>query len=154
MGNLLYYRFMNPAVVAPDGFDIVDISAGMTLHPDHRRSLGSIAKVLQHAAAHKAFDGENAHLCGLNQYLEDTHNKFRLAPGWHREWEGAPSQWQFFWGLTKEVLLCRRFISAACCVPEPEERFNVDEYSDMVAVAKPVIYITVGELINTHKVRA
>ncbi|XP_075580361.1 ras GTPase-activating-like protein IQGAP3 [Pelecanus crispus] len=121
VGNLLYYRFMNPAVVAPDGFDIVDISAGVTLHPDHRRSLGSIAKVLQHAAARKAFDGENAHLCGVNQYLEDTHNKFR------------------------------RFISAACCVPEPEERFNVDEYSEMVAVAKPVIYITVGELINTHK---
>ncbi|KAF1475936.1 Ras GTPase-activating-like protein IQGAP3, partial [Megadyptes antipodes antipodes] len=121
VGNLLYYRFMNPAVVAPDGFDIVDISAGVTLHPDHRRNLGSIAKVLQHAAARKAFDGENVHLCGVNQYLEDTHNKFR------------------------------RFISAACCVPEPEERFNVDEYSEMVAMAKPVIYITVGELINTHK---
>ncbi|NXU83382.1 IQGA3 protein, partial [Xiphorhynchus elegans] len=121
VGNLLYYRFMNPAVVAPDGFDIVDMSAGATLHPDQRRSLGSIAKVLQHAAARKAFDGENAHLCGVNQYLEDTHNKFR------------------------------RFISSACCVPEPEERFNVDEYSEMVAVAKPVIYITVGELINTHK---
>ncbi|NXE41715.1 IQGA3 protein, partial [Ptilorrhoa leucosticta] len=121
VGNLLYYRFMNPAVVAPDGFDIVDMSAGAALHPDHRRSLGSIANVLQHAAAHKAFEGESAHLCGLNQYLEDTHNKFR------------------------------RFISAACCVPEPEERFNMDEYSEMVAVAKPVIYITVGELINTHK---
>ncbi|KAM9214774.1 ras GTPase-activating-like protein IQGAP3 [Leptosomus discolor] len=121
VGNLLYYRFMNPAVVAPDGFDIVDISAGVTLHPDHRRSLGSIAKVLQHAAARKVFNGENAHLCRVNQYLEDTHHKFR------------------------------RFLSAACCVPEPEERFNVDEYSEMVAVAKPVIYITVGELINTHK---
>ncbi|NXL68174.1 IQGA2 protein, partial [Chordeiles acutipennis] len=121
VGNLLYYRFMNPAVVAPDGFDIVDISAGVTLHPDHRRNLGSIAKVLQHAAARKAFDGENAHLCGVNQYLEETHSKFR------------------------------RFISAACCVPEPEERFNVDEYSELVAMAKPVIYITVGELINTHK---
>ncbi|XP_069734794.1 ras GTPase-activating-like protein IQGAP3 [Phaenicophaeus curvirostris] len=121
VGNLLYYRFMNPAVVAPDGFDIVDISAGVTLHPDQRRSLGSIAKVLQHAAARRPFEGENAHLCGVNQYLEDTHHKFR------------------------------RFISAACCVPEPEERFNVDEYSEMVVVAKPVIYITVGELINTHK---
>ncbi|XP_055552536.1 LOW QUALITY PROTEIN: ras GTPase-activating-like protein IQGAP3 [Falco cherrug] len=121
VGNLLYYRFMNPAVVAPDGFDIVDISAGVTLHPDHRRNLGSIAKVLQHAAARKAFEGDNSHLCGVNQYLEDTHHKFR------------------------------RFISAACCVPGPEERFNVDEYSEMVAVAKPVIYITVGELINTHK---
>ncbi|XP_050183784.1 ras GTPase-activating-like protein IQGAP3 [Myiozetetes cayanensis] len=121
VGNLLYYRFMNPAVVAPDGFDVVDISAGATLPPEQRRSLGSIAKVLQHAAARKAFDRDNAHLCGVNQYLEDTHSKFR------------------------------RFISAACCVPEPEERFNVDEYSEMVAVAKPVIYITVGELINTHK---
>ncbi|XP_066194109.1 ras GTPase-activating-like protein IQGAP3 [Sylvia atricapilla] len=121
VGNLLYYRFMNPAIVAPDGFAIVDVSAGAALHPDQRRSLGSIAKVLQHAAACKAFEGESAHLCGLNQYLENTHNKFR------------------------------RFISAACCVPEPEERFNMDEYSEMVAVAKPVIYITVGELINTHK---
>ncbi|NXA75193.1 IQGA3 protein, partial [Thryothorus ludovicianus] len=121
VGNLLYYRFMNPAVVAPDGFDIVDISAGVALSPDQRRSLGSIARVLQHAAAHKAFEGDSAHLCGVNQYLEDTHNKFR------------------------------RFISAACCVPEPEERFNMDEYSEMVAVAKPVIYITLGELINTHK---
>ncbi|NXU97019.1 IQGA3 protein, partial [Cettia cetti] len=121
VGNLLYYRFMNPAVVAPDGFAIVDVSAGAALHPDQRRSLGSIAKVLQHAAARKAFEGECAHLCVVNQYLEDTHIKFR------------------------------RFISAACCVSEPEERFNMDEYSEMVAVAKPVIYITVGELINTHK---
>ncbi|KAM8794488.1 ras GTPase-activating-like protein IQGAP3 [Eudromia elegans] len=121
VGNLLYYRFMNPAVVAPDGFDIVDISAGVALHPEHRRNLGSIAKVLQHAAARKAFDGENAHLHAVNRYLEETHEQFR------------------------------EFISAACCVPEPEERFNMDEYSEMVAVAKPVIYITVGELINTHK---
>uniref|UniRef100_A0A8B9V7I7 IQ motif containing GTPase activating protein 3 n=1 Tax=Anas zonorhyncha TaxID=75864 RepID=A0A8B9V7I7_9AVES len=121
VGNLLYYRFMNPAVVAPDGFDIVDISAGATLHPEQRRSLGSVAKVLQHAAARKVFEGENSHLCGVNRYLEDTHAKFR------------------------------RFIAAACRVPEPEERFNVDEYSELVAVAKPVIYITIGELIDTHK---
>ncbi|XP_065516178.1 ras GTPase-activating-like protein IQGAP3 [Lathamus discolor] len=121
VGNLLYYRYMNPAVVAPDGFDIVDLCAGASLHPEQRRSLGSIAKVLQHAAARKPFDGDTAHLCGINRYLEETHQRFR------------------------------RFISAACCVPEPEERFNMDEYSEMVAVAKPVIYITLGELINTHK---
>lgn len=142
---------MNPAVVAPDGFDIVDISAGVTLHPDHRRSLGSIAKVLQHAAARKAFDGENAHLCGVNRYLEDTYHKFRWALGWHWAGRAAGGRWKGL-GLTAEVLPPRRFIAAACCVPEPEERFNVDEYSEMVAVAKPVIYITVGELINTHKV--
>uniref|UniRef100_A0A674K8L9 IQ motif containing GTPase activating protein 3 n=1 Tax=Terrapene triunguis TaxID=2587831 RepID=A0A674K8L9_9SAUR len=121
VGNLLYYRFMNPAVVAPDGFDIVDISAGVALHPEHRRNLGSIAKILQHAAANKMFEGENGHLRVVNQYLEETHSKFR------------------------------KFICAACSVPEPEERFNVDEYSEMVAVAKPVVYITAAEIINTHK---
>lgn len=151
MGNLLYYRFMNPAVVAPDGFDIVDISAGATLHPEQRRSLGSVAKVLQHAAARKVFEGENSHLCGVNRYLEDTHAKFRWVLGWHRGVRGGG-------GVLVAAVLSpwsrRRFIAAACRVPEPEERFNVDEYSELVAVAKPVIYITVGELIDTHKVRA
>lgn len=84
---------MNPAVVAPDGFDIVDISAGATLHPEQRRSLGSVAKVLQHAAARKVFEGENSHLCGVNRYLEDTHAKFRwvlgTAPGCE-EWQWCP----------------------------------------------------------------
>lgn len=39
-----------------------------------------------------------------------------------------------------------------CDVPEPEERFNIDEYSEMVILNKPVVYISIGELINTHKV--
>uniref|UniRef100_A0A8C4MVG6 IQ motif containing GTPase activating protein 3 n=1 Tax=Equus asinus asinus TaxID=83772 RepID=A0A8C4MVG6_EQUAS len=108
VGNLLYYRFLNPAVVAPDAFDIVAMAAGGAL-------------LLQHAAAGKAFSGESQHLRVLNDYLEETHLKFR------------------------------RFICRACQVPEPEERFSVDEYSDMVAVAKPMVYITVGELINTHR---
>ncbi|XP_026573433.1 ras GTPase-activating-like protein IQGAP3 [Pseudonaja textilis] len=121
VGNLLYYRFMNPAVVAPDGFDVVDVSAGAPLHPDQRRNLASVAKILQHAAANQLFEGENGHLNVVNRYLEETHHKFRA------------------------------FIDAACLVPEPEERFNVDKYSELVAITKPVVYITVGELVETHK---
>lgn len=76
---------MNPAVVAPDGFDVVDISAGVALHAEHRRNLGSIAKILQHAASNKMFEGANSHLQVVNQYLEETHSKFRWVPrggGW------------------------------------------------------------------------
>lgn len=51
-----------------------------------------------------------------------------------------------------ELLGSRKFIRTACNVPEPEDRFNIDEYSEMVSTMKPVIYITVGELIDTHKV--
>uniref|UniRef100_A0A8C9WC36 IQ motif containing GTPase activating protein 3 n=1 Tax=Scleropages formosus TaxID=113540 RepID=A0A8C9WC36_SCLFO len=121
VGNLLYYRYMNPAVVAPDGFDVVEFSAGSVLVPDQRRTLGSIARLLQHSAAHKHFEGDSAHLRALNDYITVTHARFRS------------------------------FLRAACDVPEPEERFNIDEYSEMVILNKPVIYISISELINTHK---
>uniref|UniRef100_A0A3B4BD61 Ras-GAP domain-containing protein n=1 Tax=Periophthalmus magnuspinnatus TaxID=409849 RepID=A0A3B4BD61_9GOBI len=120
VGNLLYYRFMNPAIVAPDGFDIIDMSAGGQLHVDQRRNLGSVAKMLQHAAANKLFEGENAHMTPMNNYISQTYEKFRA------------------------------FFQAACDVPEPEEKFNIDEYTDMVTLSKPIIYISIEEVINTH----
>ncbi|XP_075038148.1 ras GTPase-activating-like protein IQGAP2 isoform X1 [Mixophyes fleayi] len=120
VGNLLYYRYMNPAIVAPDGFDIIDMTAGGQIHSDQRRNLGSVAKVLQHAASNKLFDGENAHMSSMNTYLSQTYQKFR------------------------------KFFQAACEVPEPEEKFNIDEFSDLVTLSKPVIYISIEEIINTH----
>lgn len=44
------------------------------------------------------------------------------------------------------------FFQSACDVPELEEKFNIDEYSDMVTLSKPVIYISIEEIINTHSV--
>ncbi|OWK52036.1 ras GTPase-activating-like protein IQGAP1 [Lonchura striata] len=120
VGNLLYYRYMNPAIVAPDAFDIIDLSAGGQLTTDQRRNLGSIAKMLQHAASNKMFMGDNAHLSIINEYLLHSYQKFR------------------------------RFFQAACEVPELQDKFNIDEYSDLVTLTKPVIYISIGEIINTH----
>jgi len=40
-----------------------------------------------------------------------------------------------------------------CDVPEPEERYNIDEYSDAVLLVKPVVFISLKEIIDTHKVR-
>uniref|UniRef100_A0A8C9ER97 IQ motif containing GTPase activating protein 1 n=1 Tax=Pavo cristatus TaxID=9049 RepID=A0A8C9ER97_PAVCR len=111
VGNLLYYRYMNPAIVAPDAFDIIDLSAGGQLTTDQRRNLGSIAKMLQHAASNKMFMGDNAH---LTDYIG------------------------------------KRFFQVACEVPELQDKFNIDEYSDLVTLTKPVIYISIGEIINTH----
>ena len=53
VGNLIYYRYINSAIVAPDAFDIVDVSAHKGLSTDQRRNLGSIAKILQFAASNK-----------------------------------------------------------------------------------------------------
>uniref|UniRef100_A0A673BXX8 IQ motif containing GTPase activating protein 1 n=1 Tax=Sphaeramia orbicularis TaxID=375764 RepID=A0A673BXX8_9TELE len=120
VGNLLYYRYMNPAIVAPDAFDIIEVSAGGQLTTEQRRNLGSVAKMLQHAASNKMFLGDNAHLNPINEYLSASYQKFR------------------------------RFFLAACDVPSLEDKFNVDQYSDLVTVTKPVIYISIGEIINTH----
>lgn len=68
---------MNPAIVAPDGFDIIDMTAGGQINSDQRRNLGTVAKVLQHAASNKLFEGENEHLASTNNYLSDTYQKFR-----------------------------------------------------------------------------
>uniref|UniRef100_A0A673KDE1 Ras GTPase-activating-like protein IQGAP1 n=1 Tax=Sinocyclocheilus rhinocerous TaxID=307959 RepID=A0A673KDE1_9TELE len=120
VGNLLYYRYMNPAIVAPDAFDIIDLSAGGQLTTEQRRNLGSIAKMLQHAASNKMFLGDNAHLNPINEYLSNSYQKFR------------------------------RFFLSACDVSSLEDKFNVDQYSDLVTLTKPVIYISIGEIINTH----
>ncbi|XP_016106428.1 ras GTPase-activating-like protein IQGAP2 isoform X2 [Sinocyclocheilus grahami] len=120
VGTLLYYRYMNPAIVAPDGFDIIDMTAGGQVHSEQRRNLASVAKMLQHAAANKLFEDESGHLTPMNSYISQTYQRFR------------------------------GFFQAACDVPAPEENFNVDEYSDMVTLSKPVIYISIDEIINTH----
>ncbi|KAF6356999.1 IQ motif containing GTPase activating protein 2 [Rhinolophus ferrumequinum] len=120
VGNLLYYRYMNPAIVAPDGFDIIDMTAGGQINSDQRRNLGSVAKILQHAASNKLFEGENQHLSSMNNYLSETYQKFR------------------------------KYFKEACDVPEPEEKFNMDKYTDVVTVSKPVIFISIEEIISTH----
>ena len=78
VGNLIYYRYINSAIVAPDAFNIVDISAESGgLNNDQRRNLGSVAKILQFAATKKGFGDESPHLIGLNSYIVECHEKFK-----------------------------------------------------------------------------
>ncbi len=68
---------MNPAIVAPDGFDIIDMTAGGQVHSEQRRNLASVAKMLQHAAANKLFEDESDHLTPMNSYISQTYQRFR-----------------------------------------------------------------------------
>ena len=52
---------------------------GQKLVGGQRRNLGCVAKVLQHAASNKLFEGENEHLSSMNTYLSQTYQKFRYA---------------------------------------------------------------------------
>ncbi|KAI6661273.1 Ras GTPase-activating-like protein IQGAP2 [Oopsacas minuta] len=37
IGNLVYYRFLNPAIATPDAFEIVELEAGESLENDYGR---------------------------------------------------------------------------------------------------------------------
>ncbi|KAK2564429.1 Ras GTPase-activating-like protein IQGAP1 [Acropora cervicornis] len=48
-------------------------------------------------------------------------------------------------------LFCfRRFFLEVSTVEEPENHFNIDEYTDVIMVTKPAIYISVQEICDTH----
>ena len=49
-------------------------------------------------------------------------------------------------------LFCRKYCLAACSVDEPEMRFNIDQYTDVTMITKPVIYVSIGEIVDTHQV--
>ena len=121
VGNLVYYRYVNPTIVAPERFDILDKKCDQNLNNDQRRNLGSIAKILQFAASKKGFGEESEHLMCLNPFIIECHDKFK------------------------------QFFTACISVPEPEVQFNIDKYTEAVLIAKPTIYISLSELCDTHQ---
>ena len=84
------------------------------LPSEKRRNLASIAKLLQFATANKGFGFESPHLAEvLNPFIRQCHEKFK----------------DYF----REV----------CHVDDPEKYFNLDQYSDLTSLTKPVIRMTV-----------
>ena len=68
------------------------------------------------------FEGENAALSSMNGYIQQAFQRFK------------------------------QFFLAASTVEPPNQRFGYDEYTDVIMVTKPVIYITVKEVLRTHTV--
>ena len=56
-------------------------------------------------------------------------------------------RWWWWWWW------CRQFFTAVCDVDEPEVMFNIDQYSDVTCITKPIIYISIAEIVEIHKVR-
>ncbi|XP_043245091.1 ras GTPase-activating-like protein IQGAP1 [Amphibalanus amphitrite] len=121
VGNLVYYRYINSAIVAPDAFDIVSLPADQAMTPDQRRNLGSIAKILQFAASKKGFGDEAGHLQALNPFIVSAHERFK------------------------------EFVRACCAVPEPEQHYGRNEFTEATLMARPVVYVSAQELCDTHR---
>ncbi|XP_053620170.1 ras GTPase-activating-like protein IQGAP1 [Plodia interpunctella] len=120
IGNLVYYQFLNAAIVAPDAFHIINMPNGAVLTTDQRKNLASVAKILHFSAAKKGFGEESSHLRCLNSFIVECHEKMKE--------------------------LFRR----CCRGPTLEEYFAVDEYTEATLLHHPHIYITVQEIVDTH----
>ena len=121
IGNFIYYRYINSAIVAPDSFDIIEVSASKGLSNEQRRNLGSIAKILQFSASNKGFGSDCPHLVCMNKYIMEAHGRFK------------------------------EYFAEVCNVEDPEVVFSIDKYSDISRITKPVIFISVGEIVEMHR---
>ncbi|KAK9298625.1 hypothetical protein QLX08_008104 [Tetragonisca angustula] len=120
VGNLIYYHYINAAIVAPDAFDIITLPIDRSLSNDQRRNLASIAKILQFAASKKGFGEEATHLVCLNSFIIECHEKFKS------------------------------FFRYCCQIEDLEEHFCIHEYTEATLIHKPEIYISLQEICDTH----
>ncbi|KAK0533431.1 iqgap- protein [Tilletia horrida] len=72
VGHLVYYRYLNPAIVAPEGFDVVETLVG----PVQRKNLAEISKMLTQIAVGKLFSEDNPYLQPLNEYVSQASQRF------------------------------------------------------------------------------
>ncbi|KAN0064164.1 iqgap-related protein [Thecaphora frezii] len=72
VGHLVYYRYLNPAIVAPEGFDVIETLVG----PVQRKNLAEVSKMLTQIAAGKLFSEDNPYLQPLNEYVSQASERF------------------------------------------------------------------------------
>jgi len=71
IGGFFLLRFVNPAVVTPQAFMMVETK----LSPKTRRNLTLIAKLMQNLANNSAFGEKEAFMAPLNEFLKDSKSK-------------------------------------------------------------------------------
>lgn len=120
VGNLIYYNFINAAIVAPDTFDIITLPFNSSLSSSQRRNLATISKILHYSSTKRGFGEEAPHLECLNQFIIECHEKFK------------------------------NFFRYCCQVEDLEEHFNIHEYTEATLIEKPEMCISlqVSNYIN------
>ncbi|CAG8564365.1 5605_t:CDS:10 [Paraglomus occultum] len=72
VGHLVYYRYLNPAIVAPEGFDVIET----IVSPMQRKNLAEISKMLNQISVGRLFTDDNMYLQPLNEYVSYATERF------------------------------------------------------------------------------
>ncbi|KAF8469444.1 hypothetical protein JB92DRAFT_3057212 [Gautieria morchelliformis] len=72
IGRVIYYRFINPAIVTPETFDIVSSTLGAVA----RKNLAEISKMLTQISSGQLFGDDNPCLTPINSFVESAITQF------------------------------------------------------------------------------
>lgn len=72
VAHLVYYRYLNPAVIAPETFDVIDRVIG----PIQRKNLAEVSKMLTQISNGRLFSDDNPYLQPLNEYVQQASARF------------------------------------------------------------------------------
>ncbi|CAH7690973.1 hypothetical protein PPACK8108_LOCUS26490 [Phakopsora pachyrhizi] len=70
--HMIYYRYLQPAIVAPETYDVVD----SIISPLARKNLLEVSKMLNQISVGRLFSDENPYLVPLNEYLSHASGTF------------------------------------------------------------------------------
>ncbi|KAI8914600.1 hypothetical protein EDD86DRAFT_186564 [Gorgonomyces haynaldii] len=89
VGNLIYYRYINPAIVAPEAFDVIDT----VISPIQRKNLAEIAKTLHQVQVNRPVSGTTESSQIMNEFIASTAPKFSVFV---KEAANVPSLQEYF----------------------------------------------------------
>jgi hypothetical protein len=120
IGYIVYYRFMNPAIVSPDFFGLTKKNQKISMNM--RNNLVIISKVLTNLTNNVLFDPKiEAQMTVMNEWLKKN-----------------------------QKVYVDKFIRGLIQVEEPEETLGVHQFMELTQKKAPSITITWNELFSTH----
>jgi len=129
----LYYRYINPVIIAPEAFDVIETSVS----PSQRKNLAEVAKTLYQV------------LVGKSSHSEiESESRSRAEDGAVLREEAEFTKYLQLAGPT-----FMKFINEASSVVSSEEFFGMDEFHDSGSSGlkdKFSIYITPDEIVQLH----
>ncbi|SGY18090.1 BQ5605_C015g07977 [Microbotryum silenes-dioicae] len=140
-GHIVFYRFLQPAILAPETFGIVE----GVMTPRQRQNLSEVCKLLNQISVGRLFGEDQPHLQPMNDYIGACVQDF--------------SRWITDCALTRLLgggasLTALVIATIVINVEDAELHFHSDAYVDAVAAHRPVIYISPNDIYSTHGIIA
>ncbi|KAJ3189250.1 hypothetical protein HDU85_002875 [Gaertneriomyces sp. JEL0708] len=121
--NFMYYRYINPAIIQPEQFEVIEIAVASALTPMQRKNLAEVGKTLHQICVGKLYSSEDEVMSSLNPFITDSAKVFMSF-----------------------------FKEASTVDPEMEDEYveAMNEYASMAQKQRPTVKLSPGEIFQLH----